>query len=181
LQGRKMGDTSITARQRFDAHSNSRNQRNRHVDSDQGTGHFREQVKEKHGIFQFTSSPRDDAPLEICVQCLSASHYTPIRFSLQILMEPYVDKASEEAKLREKLDGTVSTTQLDLQGLEQKLEMILAYSESAIEQEIRVHNRSISINRSSMYWPLIQIVILIVAGFMQANIVSKFFKKHHIV
>jgi emp24/gp25L/p24 family/GOLD len=177
-----MNDVSINMHQQFDNSMNSRNHRHRNTDTgDRGTVRLREEIHEKHGTLTFISSPRDDAPVEVCIQSLSASPTTPARFSLKIEMKPYVDPAVEAAQHKAKIEGTVSSMQLDLQGMERKIDDMMNIAMWAKEHEMAVHDRSVAINHAAMYWPMIHIAVLIVAGYAQASHVARFFKKHRIV
>lgn len=177
-----MNDVSIAMFQKFDSERDMRNRRHREDgSSERGTQRLREIIKEKHGTLTFLSSPRDHAPVEICIQCMTATPKTPARFSMKVDMEPYVDPAIEAARHRDNIHETVSSIETELQGLERKLGTIMNLAEWAKQEEIKVHSRSIAISRASVYWPIIHIAVLIAAAYTQASHVAKFFKKHHIV
>jgi emp24/gp25L/p24 family/GOLD len=177
-----MNDVSIAMFQKFDNEINTRNRRHREDDrSERGTQRLREMIKEKHGTLTFITSPRDNAPVEICIQCMTATPKSPSRFSLKVDMEPYVDPEIEAARHRDTIHETVSNIETELQGLERKLGMIMNLAEWSKEQEIKAHSRSIAISRASVYWPMIHIAVLVAAAYTQASHVAKFFKKHHIV
>ena len=182
LKGRHLNDVSIAIFQNMDSPVNARNRRHREIESrDRGTMRLREVIKEKHGNVTFISSPGDDAPVEFCIQCTSCSPKMPSRFSIKIEMEPFVDPAIAAAQHAEEIHETVSVIEGELRSLERKIEMIMRNAETAKEQEISVHGRSITISRASVYWPLFHIAIVIVASYSQATHVANFFKKHHIV
>ncbi|KAI2514087.1 emp24/gp25L/p24 family/GOLD [Fragilaria crotonensis] len=180
--GRKMNDVSIAMFQKFDSETNTRNRRHRdNEDAERGTQRIREIIQEKRGTLTFISSPRDDAPVEICIQCMTATPNTPARFSLKVDMEPYVDPAIEAARHMEDIHQTVSSIEKELQSLERKLGMILNLAEWSKQQEITVHSRSIAISRATAYWPMIHIAVLVIASYIQASHVARFFKKHRIL
>ena len=182
-QGKKMNDVSVTMFQIRSNNADMKKNRRRDRDDDElkGTVRLREEITKNHGVLTFLSSPREYGLVDVCVQSMSASHTAPSRYSLKVEMEPYVDPLAEAAKNKAKIVTEVSGMQRDLQGIERKIEMIMNTADWAKEQEITVHARSISISRASAYWPIIHIVVLLVAGYTQASHVARYFNKHHIV
>jgi translation elongation factor EF-G len=151
---------------------------------DRGTVRSRSVIAESRGSIAFTTAPEDEGVLEICVQSLRASEGTPVRFSLDISMMPFVPEEIKQEKRKRNdqiVDGHVSRIESDIKGCERKLQMIMNTGDFLKEKEIGVHSQSISMNNASAYWPMFHVVVLIIAGYVQANHIAKFFKKHHIV
>jgi hypothetical protein len=49
--------------------------------------------------------------------------------------------------------------------MERKIDDMMNLAMWAKEQEVTVHDRSVAINRAAMYWPMIHIAVLAVAGY----------------
>eukprot|EP00545_Synedropsis_sp_CCMP1620_P003172 CAMPEP_0119013742 /NCGR_PEP_ID=MMETSP1176-20130426/8881_1 /TAXON_ID=265551 /ORGANISM="Synedropsis recta cf, Strain CCMP1620" /LENGTH=264 /DNA_ID=CAMNT_0006966855 /DNA_START=50 /DNA_END=847 /DNA_ORIENTATION=- len=176
-------DVSVTLFQRFTDNSAAFRRRSGGK-QDRGTVRSRNVITDPSGMLFFTTAPEDDGVLEMCVQSLKATETDPVRFSLKVEMSPYVPEAVKEEKKSQNsqvVDGHVSRMQTDIKGLERKLEMIMNTVEWTKEQEIKVHDRAISMNRASQYWPMFHILVLIITGYTQASHIAKFFRRHHIV
>lgn len=136
-----------------------------------------------------------DGQVSICVQSLSASAVSPSPISLRVTESP----AGEEevggpppekttANAGEQLDSEsqrnakehFSQMEKTLSGLISKTDMILRQADYAKELEVEFHEQSIAMNKASQWWPILQLCVLLITGFTQANHMVQFFRKHHI-
>lgn len=173
---------SVTLFQRFVDNSASFRRRSGH--QDRGTVRSRTVITENRGNLTFVTAPDSDGVLEMCVQSLKATEEDPVRFSLNIETSSVVPeevKNEKKTKNDQVVQGHMSRMQADIKGLERKLEMIMNVAETAKDMEIATHDRSISMNKASQYWPMFHILVLIITGYTQASHIAKFFRKHHIV
>lgn len=62
-------------------------------------------------------------------------------------------------------------------------QIAFALSEAAYtkRRELNYHEETERINASLVWWPMLQIVILLVAGFFQVDLLKRFFKSHKII
>ena len=67
-----------------------------------------------------------------------------------------------------------------LSSLVSKTEMILRQADYAKQLEVEFHEQSIAMSKASQWWPMLQLSVLLITGFTQANHIIQFFKKHHI-
>ena len=135
-----------------------------------------------------------DGQVSICVQSLTASAVSPTPISLRVtereIPEDGPDRPSqpEEKKPGEQLDSQsqrnakehFSQMEKTLSGLISKTDMILRQADYAKELEVEFHEQSIAMNKASQWWPIVQLCVLLVTGFTQANHMVQFFRKHHI-
>ena len=70
--------------------------------------------------------------------------------------------------------------EVELNNLESKVGMLLTNADSAKDQEVEFFEQSMAMNRSSSYWPMIHILVLLATGFTQVNHIIRFFKTRHI-
>lgn len=144
----------------------------------------------KKGNIEFTTTL--DGKVSICVQSLTASAISPAPISLRVTESPagmeVVSPPLESTPPGEKLDSQsqrnakehFSQMEKTLSSLISKTDMILRQADYAKELEVEFHEQSIAMNRASQWWPIVQLCVLLVTGFTQANHMVQFFRKHHI-
>lgn len=131
-----------------------------------------------------------DGKVSICVQSLTASAVSPTPISLRVTESP-AGEDSLEAGLKTdgaKLDSQsqrnakehFSQMEKTLSSLISKTDMILRQADYAKELEVEFHEQSIAMNKASQWWPIVQLCVLLITGFTQANHMVTFFRKHHI-
>lgn len=134
-----------------------------------------------------------DGAVNICVQSLTASSISPTPISLRVSESPSGEESVGEAPPEKKASGEeldsesqrnakehFSQMEKTLSGLISKTDMILRQADYAKELEVEFHEQSIAMNRASQWWPIVQLCVLLVTGFTQANHMVQFFRKHHI-
>ncbi|KAL7505039.1 hypothetical protein ACHAXN_002578 [Cyclotella atomus] len=143
----------------------------------------------KKGNIKFTTIL--DGKVTICVQSLTASAISPTPISLRVTESPAGEEIlspPKEADSGLKVDNQsqrkakehFSQMEKTLTSLISKTEMILRQADFAKELEVEFHEQSIAMNKASQWWPIVQLCVLLVTGFTQANHMVQFFRKHHI-
>jgi hypothetical protein len=144
----------------------------------------------KKGNIKFTTVM--DGKVSICVQSLTASSISPNPISLRITEFPAREEVVSPPKEAEttvlKVDNQsqrrakeyLSQMEKTPTSLISKTEMILRQADFAKELEEEFHEQSIAMNKASQWWPIVQLCVLLVTGFTQANDMVQFFRKHHI-
>lgn len=185
LKGKIWTTVTIILRQIFEDDRNlpyaqrKANQQRRMAHQDRGTELFKTQLSEKHGNLNFTTAPLLDGALEVCVQAQMASRTNPVRFRLD-----YTFAASQAEKVEDtnkQIEQQVTRMHSDLQSLERKVQMIMNNAVLSKDEDVRFHQKSLSMSRQTTIWPIVHIVVLVIAGYIQASHILKYFKKHHIV
>ena len=168
--GRKMKDMSIVIAQKGETVARQR-------DWKSAPERVRRDLTEREGIMEYATGNLD-APVEICIQSLSARPSSPSRVSLRVTQQS--TPPEQRKKEQEIVKAKLSRMGQDLAVLEKKVDLILTNADYAKEQEVDFHEQSIAMNRASQYWPMIHLLVLLVTGFTQANHIVRFFKTHHI-
>ena len=144
----------------------------------------------KKGSIKFTTIV--DGKVSICIQSLTASAISPTPISLRVTESPAGEESlsppKEAAEPGLKVDNQsqrkakehFSQMEKTLTSLISKTEMILRQADFAKELEVEFHEQSIAMNKASQWWPIVQLCVLLVTGFTQANHMVQFFRKHHI-
>ena len=208
IKSKKLRDTSVTVSQKGEpvSTSSSNSKQSTTYDADgtlvtSGTGRVREELASKQGRIEFLTG-KDAGTVEVCVQSILASTKKPARFHLRVDMaasdEEYDDddeywddddgdveqkqaktKNPEHLEHRE-LSTKMSRLERDLQTLQNRAKACLNNADYNKDQENIFHEQSVSMHRASKYWPIIQVTVLLVTGFTQANHIVRYLKTHHI-
>jgi hypothetical protein len=160
-------------------------------------------LSDRNGRIEFLTG-EEGGTVEICVQSILASTRRPARFYLRVLdvasdqeYDNGLDDTDDDDRLSRKqqeqsktkdpdhLEHKEITTKMsrlerDLQTLQNRVKACLNNADYNKDQEALFHEQSISMNRASKYWPIIQLTVLIVTGFTQANHIVRYLKTHHI-
>ncbi|KAL7537971.1 hypothetical protein ACHAXR_008185 [Thalassiosira sp. AJA248-18] len=146
----------------------------------------------KKGSIEFVT--KQDGAVSICVQSLTASAVSPTPISLRVSESPaggewVSDTPAEkttapgemvDSQSQRNAKEHFSQMEKTLNGLISKTDMILRQADYAKELEVEFHEQSIAMNKASQWWPIVQLCVLLVTGFTQANHMVQFFRKHHI-
>jgi len=204
IKSKKLRDTTLTVSQKgatvkFIANSKQAtayDQKGNPITT--GTGLVREELTSKKGRIEFMTG-NDSGTVEVCVQSIIASVKKPTRVHIKVDMvasdeeynddeyageyttSPQKEKTKDPEHLEHKeLSTKMSRLERDLQTLNNRVKACLNNADYNKDQETIFHEQSISMNRASKYWPIIQLIVLIVTGFTQANHIVRYLKTHHI-
>lgn len=147
-------------------------------------------LESKTGSVEFTTEM--DGKVSICVQSLTATAISPTPISLRVTETPAgeemlsppqeVKTPGVEIDSQSQRNAKEHFSQMEktLSTLISKTNMILRQADYAKELEVEFHEQSIAMNKASQWWPIVQLCVLLVTGFTQANHMVQFFRKHHI-
>jgi hypothetical protein len=170
-----------------------------------GKEKIREELSQRRGRIEFLTG-HDSGNIEICVQSILANFNKPVRFHLRvdmdalegddddddyfdadIILQSIHDNKKEKHKQNDpdhlehkEISSKMSRLERDLQTLQNRAKACLNNADYNKEQEALFHEKSISMNRASKYWPIIQLTVLLVTGFTQANHIVRYLKTHRI-
>ena len=200
MKNKKVRDMSITVTQKGGtAGSTASRQRKTMMSVDDrirmsGQGRVREELKQKKGEIDFRTGD-NDGKVDICVQALSATLAKPTRFALNITIQQTEDELEKDKEKLEAASGggsggdtlevnavqrEMSRLERDMQTLNNRIQTILSNADYNKDQEVTFHEQSVGMNRAATYWPIIQLAILLITGFTQANHIVNFMKSRHI-
>ena len=193
MKMKKMRDVSITATQKTNWKSVVANRKRQVVDGDAsedetsaGSGRVREDLYKRQGSILFMTGD-SDGQVEICIASVMASIKNPVRVSIHVKMaaseeeeeEPEEDK-SKSGMEHVEVQAKMSRLERDIQTLNNRVKAALNNADFNKEQEASFHQQSVNMNRAATYWPIIQLIILLVTGFTQANHIISYLRTHHI-
>jgi hypothetical protein len=196
MKSKKMRDMSVTVSQSSVYGSTdavgTRTRRNHNYVS--GRGRIREELTKREGIIKFMTSDLD-GKVDICVQSVIASTRAPARISLNVTMEATEESrgggdgeenrgqyaSGEDSFKTEEIKTQMGRFERDLATLKSRVKHVISNADFNKEQAEDFHENSVAMNRAATYWPIIQLVVFIVAGFTQANHIVTYMKTRHIV
>jgi hypothetical protein len=94
--------------------------------------------------------------------------------------DPKTSKKGWDSLDANEISSKMSRLQRDLQTLQNRVKACLNNADFNKDQEAAFHEQSVSMNRAATYWPIIQLMVLLVTGFTQANHIVRYLKQHHI-
>jgi emp24/gp25L/p24 family/GOLD len=190
MKQKKMRDISITVTQKAGlSGALSSRQRRRYGDEEKvsGQGRVREELSKRQGTIEFLTG-EDDGTVDICVQSIVANRNSPSRIALNVTMV-----ADDEDEDEEEAEGTkskaidhqaakaeMSRLERDLQALNNRARVVLSNADFNNEQQGAFIDQSVSMHSAATYWPIIQVLIIIVTGITQANHIIRYMRTHHI-
>jgi len=203
IKSKKLRDTSVTVAQKgatVNVIANAKQSTTYDSEGNpivSGTGRIREELTMKKGRIEFLVG-NESGNVEICVQSIIASTKKPARIHLKVDMladeddqeyddDEYIGEKTKKEKTKDpehldhhEITSKMSRLERDLQTLQNRVKACLNNADYNKDQEAIFHGQSISMNRASKYWPIIQLLVLILTGFTQANHIVRYLKRHHI-
>lgn len=192
MKEKKIRDMSITVTQKAGLQGalTSRQRRRYGEDKVSGQGRVREELTQRQGTIEFLTG-EDDGTVDICVQSIVANRNSPSRIAIQVTMASAAKESSEdETSSKDAAGGTsldhdvakqeMSRLERDLQTLSNRVRAILNNADFNKDQEVAFHDQSVAMHSAAMYWPIIQLLVIILTGFTQANHIVRYMKTHHI-
>lgn len=194
MKEKKIRDMSITVTQKAGLQGalTSRQRRRYGEDKVTGQGRVREELTQRQGTIEFLTG-EDDGTVDICVQSIVANRNSPSRISLQVTMASAAKESSEDETSKDTaaaaagstLDHDVAKQEMsrlerDVQTLSNRVRAILNNADFNKDQEVAFHDQSVAMHSAAMYWPIIQLIVIILTGFTQANHIVRYMKTHHI-
>jgi emp24/gp25L/p24 family/GOLD len=75
----------------------------------------------------------------------------------------------------------LSRMEMELHRIQLSLKTILKEADFAKERDALAHKQVMSVHSASMFWPIVQVCVLIMTGFTQASHIVHFFKTRRII
>jgi len=175
----------------FQSNSDKDKMNPRHSDfskAKKGSGRVRQMLEKRKGKIEYTTGEDDTSTLNICVQSFKAKPDNVARISIRIIEpletfghEEHLEQLAERREEEErKLSAHSSRIANELDTFIRRLEELQRNADNAKQKELEFHGKSIALNKAVKYWPIFRIVILVVAGYIQATHVIGYMKSKHI-
>ena len=191
MKEKKIRDMSITVTQKAGLQGalTSRQRRRYGEDKVSGEGRVREELTQRQGTIEFLTG-EEDGTVDICVQSIVANRNSPTRIAIKVTMASAAKESSQDETPSKDAAGNkishdaakqeMSRLERDLQTLSNRVRAILNNADFNKDQEVAFHDQSVAMHSAAMYWPIIQLIVIILTGFTQANHIVRYMKTHHI-
>ena len=123
---------------------------------------------------------QQNGPVEICLRATSASPQNPMRFAMHIEKESEVH-VHDNDMVKTSADRHYTHMELEMQHLVSSMKDIIAEADFSKEREMHFHHQTLSMHAASMWWPIVQLCVLLLTGFTQANHVVRFLKSQRLI
>mmetsp|Transcript_13395 Transcript_13395/g.15378 ORF Transcript_13395/g.15378 Transcript_13395/m.15378 type:complete len:241 (+) Transcript_13395:56-778(+) len=151
--------------------------RNLHVKSPKAV---KEKIRKEKGSLKYETATNGE--VDICIQASKASPLNPIRFAISILKENEIHEHGDVNKDDESdTDRHLSHMEMEMQHLLSSMQNIIAEADMCKQREVHFHQQTLSMHAASMWWPIVQLFVLILTGFTQANHMVKFLRNKRLI
>lgn len=117
-----------------------------------------------------------DGQVNVCLKAQGASSAIPLLVNMDVNIGH--DAAHY---LHEEQEHHLSQLQVSVMRLQDELTNILKQADMAKQREVEFHNLSVNMHAASQYWPMVQIMVLILTGFTQVSAMVHFFKSQRLI
>jgi len=142
----------------------------------------KEKITEKKAALTYETET--DGEVEVCIQASKASSQNPLRFKMSIEEENEMhvhDGANDKEEDETDTESHLSHMELEMRHLLINMRNIVAAANMSKQREILFHQQTLSMHAASMWWPIVQLCVLLLTGFTQANHVVKFLKSKRLI
>ena len=104
------------------------------------------------------------------------------RFTYHVRVADGLDGEDEEGSPQQAdINSHLSHMEKEFQRIERGMHTILREAEFSKEREAHFHKQTESMNSAAMFWPIVQVCVLLMTGFTQASHIVQFFKRRRII
>lgn len=130
-----------------------------------------------------------DGTAAVCVRSSSASKERPLRFGLRVVKDDSINLLSASIHRADAAvgDGTskvmrhLSFMAMDIQRVGFAMKNVLAEADFAKERDTVFHKQTQEMDEATVFWPVVQVCVLLMTGFAQASHIVRFFKSRRIL
>lgn len=122
-----------------------------------------------------------DGEANICVRASSASAAHPLRFGLRVSTtehDPHLKRMFGHAA---DLNEHLSNMEVEMKRIQIGMKTILKEADFSKERDASYHQQTEAMHAATIFWPIVQICVLLMTGFTQANHIVRFFKSRRII
>jgi hypothetical protein len=87
----------------------------------------------------------------------------------------------EGGNLTAKVASHLSTMVTELQRISHSMKSILSEADFAKERDSIFHRQTQAMDQATIFWPIVQVCVLLMTGFAQASHIVRFFKSRRIL
>lgn len=136
-----------------------------------------------------------DGIANICFRASTSSSKHPQRFSVHVetseqdprILLPTPSKDGTDRKMEDSkkeadvVDTHLSRMETELQRITIAMNHVLKEADFNKDQDSLFHKQTLAMHSATTFWPIVQVCILLITGFTQANHIVRFFKSRRII
>ena len=103
-----------------------------------------------------------------------------MRFGLRVVKTDN-DPSSLEKGSGTDLDGHLSHMELEMKRIQIGMKRILAEADFAKDRDSAFHKQTQDMHAATIFWPIVQMCVLLMTGFTQASHIVRFFQSRRII
>jgi emp24/gp25L/p24 family/GOLD len=127
----------------------------------------------------FTHNVMEDGEVSICVRASAAGSNKPMLFGIRVEEANEIDEQKKDPGLG--VDDHLSFMEKEMNRIEAAMHNILSQANFAKDRDSIFHSHSNDMHAASLFWPIVQVCVLLMTGFTQVSHMVKFFKSRRII
>jgi len=121
-----------------------------------------------------------DGQADVCIRNQGAGSENPMRFGLRIVKTDH-DVITPIAGTGSDLDGHLSHMEMEMKRIESGMKRVLSEADFSKERDALFHKQTLSMHSATLFWPIVQVFVLLATGFAQASHIVRFFQSRRII
>jgi hypothetical protein len=118
---------------------------------------------------------------EICVHNDKATVKHPLRFALRVQRDSDEESLAEEKEEMGDFSEHLSHMEMEIARIEKAMHSVLKDADYLKEQDAQFHKEAMAMDSATIFWPIVQVCVLLMTGFTQARHIVEFFKQRRII
>jgi hypothetical protein len=136
-----------------------------------------ERITEKSGFVSYET--QQNGLVEVCLRV--TPYRTPMRFAMRVEKETEVHVHDKEEEEKTDTNHHLTHMEMEMKHLMSSMKNIISEADFSKQRETRFHQQTLSMHAASMWWPIVQLCVLLLTGFTQANHVVRFLKSKRLI
>lgn len=101
----------------------------------------------------------------------------PLRFGLNV----FKDQDSEDAVSASEVDNHLSHMEREMKSMTRTMKYLVSEATLSKEHDAQFHQETVSMHSATIFWPIVQVCVLVMTGFTQVSHITNFFKTRRII
>ena len=122
-----------------------------------------------------------DGKGHVCVSSEKASKRRPLLFKMRLQADGDEESLREEEEAMGDFSHHLTHMEMEIGRIEKSMHYVLKNVEFLREQDASFHKHAEDMDAATIFWPIVQLCVLIMTGFTQARHIVEFFKQRRII
>lgn len=117
----------------------------------------------------------------VCITSRKASHNRPLLFKFRLQNDSDEESITEEKEALGDFSKHLTRMEMEIGRIEKSMHAVLKNADFLKEQDAKFHKQAQDMDSATMFWPIMQVCVLLMTGFTQARHIVEFFKQRRII